>query len=60
MAKYTNAIKGAKTAPLLHVDGDPTNYKPDKHQFFCKRCFERNGGICPDTGRKAKKQYCNA
>ena len=36
-----------------------TNYPMDKHQFFCKRCYGYNKGICPVTNRKAKSASCN-
>ena len=60
MAKYTNALRKITTDPIIHVDGSPTNYRPDAHKYFCERCYKRNGGICPDTGRKGKKQFCTA
>ncbi len=36
-----------------------TNYRMDSHKFFCKRCFDHHGEICPATGRKAKSAKCS-
>lgn len=36
-----------------------TNYPMDKHQFFCKRCYDKHEGKCPASGRKAKSAKCS-
>lgn len=36
-----------------------TNYRMDKHEFFCRRCYNHNNGICPVTNRKVKSASCN-
>ena len=36
-----------------------TNYRMDKHEFFCRRCYNHNKGICPVTNRKVKSADCN-
>lgn len=35
-----------------------TNYRKDKHERFCKRCFKFNDG-CINTGSKRKDPECN-
>lgn len=35
-----------------------TNYAPDGHKFFCKRCFQHNGK-CPKTGKHTKDSDCS-
>jgi hypothetical protein len=35
-----------------------TNYRKDKHDRFCKRCFNHNG-CCVNTGTKRKDSNCN-
>lgn len=35
-----------------------TNYRKDKHDRFCKRCFKHNNG-CINTGTKHKDSDCN-
>lgn len=34
-----------------------TNYAPDPHKAFCKRCFAHNGK-CPNTGKKRPDNSC--
>lgn len=34
-----------------------TNYAPDKHKEFCKRCFSHNGK-CPNTGKVSHDPNC--
>lgn len=36
-----------------------TNYRMDSHKFFCVRCYDHHGGICPATNRKAKSAKCS-
>ena len=34
-----------------------TNYPPDPHSVFCKRCYKFNKG-CPNTQSKHKDEEC--
>lgn len=34
-----------------------TNYAPDTHSIFCKRCYAYNNG-CPNTRSKIKDKEC--
>lgn len=37
-----------------------TNYPPDTHKEFCDRCYNRyNGGVCPETGTRARSKKCS-
>ncbi len=40
------------------VKNPTTNYRPDKHSEFCKRCFAHNG-YCVETGDLRKSFACN-
>ena len=52
--KKTEQAKAGKPAK------NPTTNSPmDKHQFFCKRCYDKHEGKCPASGRKAKSAKCS-
>lgn len=52
-------VEGTKTQ-YAHEKGanKTTNYRKDKHEKFCKRCFQHNK-MCVNTGTKHKDPDCN-
>ncbi|MBO5019039.1 MAG: hypothetical protein J6D52_00085 [Clostridia bacterium] len=48
--------KKVKDKPKEHVSRS-TNYAPDSHSAFCKRCYAYNKG-CPNTKSKVKDSMC--
>ena len=42
------------------IKNPTTNYAPDTHKAFCKRCFwQYNHGVCPMTGTAFKSPGCS-
>lgn len=52
--KNTEQAKASKPAK-----NPTTNYAMSSHKVFCERCYNRHGGICPATNRKAKSTRCS-
>lgn len=52
-------VEGTNTQ-YIHEKGanKTTNYRKDRHDLFCKRCFKFNKG-CINTGTKRKDPDCN-
>ena len=48
------------TSQYVHEKGanNTTNYRKDKHEYFCKRCYKHNNG-CINTGNRRKDPNCN-
>ena len=62
-ANYPSDTKGETTMKnndkAKAAKNPTTNYPMDKHQFFCKRCYDKHEGKCPASGRKAKSAKCS-
>lgn len=41
------------------VKNRTTNYGPDTHSKFCRRCIEHNKLRCPMTGKPWPTKSCN-
>ena len=52
-------MKKAKTIKtrLTIKERTSTNYPPDPHHIFCKRCYKFNKG-CPNTKSKVRDSEC--
>ncbi len=45
-----NTKTNHKTGYHKPVKNPTTNYPPDSHKRFCRRCMDHNKGFCPITG----------
>lgn len=61
MKSNKNATENKKTAKTKAENRpkNTTNYAPDSHRKFCLRCYAKNGGRCPATGRIAMSRTCD-
>ena len=50
-------MKTGKTTIKASTKNPTTNYAPDGHKAFCKRCLAQNGK-CPKNGKQYADKSC--
>ena len=50
-------MKKENSAPKCSCKNPTTNFAPDPHKAFCKRCLAHNGK-CPKTGTNKIDKSC--